>query len=57
MLLLQFFAGYTLLLKSDNYVTRRQSLKVSSRAWLRNYHPCGVQHLAYIMCTRPAVSS
>lgn len=25
---LQFFAGYTMLLKSDNYVTRRQSLKV-----------------------------
>ena len=37
----KFFSHYQSLLSSDNYVTRRQALKVSSHRELVNYDCCG----------------
>lgn len=37
---MQFFGAYTHLLQSENYVTRRQSLKVSHPELIRSIPPC-----------------
>ena len=44
-LFLQFFASYTNLLKSSNYVTRRQSLKVRHSDWTTQWSPENCVHV------------